>query len=197
MAVERLSQASILTLNKYSSMMAGSIFVNGYELINTQVLSSAAASVTFSSLPTVYSHLQIRYSARGDAGVSNTTFLVRFNGDTATNYSQHWFYGNNAAVTYGTGSAQTGIGLITYAANSATASHFTGGVVTIPNYQSTTNNKTLQVSTVTQSTGGPIMVAGQGGGAWYSTAAVTSLTLVSGTGNFNTNSRFSLYGIKG
>ena len=78
-----------------------------YELISTTILSTTATSVTFSSIPSTYKHLQIRYIARATTGgVAN--FTMTFNG-TSSGYSYHGLYGDGAsAAALGAASQDTG-----------------------------------------------------------------------------------------
>ena len=67
-----------------------------YTPIASQTLGSAAASVTFSSIPQGYTDLVIV----GNCGISNTgtTLSLRFNGDTGTNYSETTISGNGSTA---------------------------------------------------------------------------------------------------
>ena len=63
MAVSKFSTNSLKTPLKYSSFLAGNAAVIGtsYESIaTTTVGSGGASSITFSSIPATYAHLQIR-----------------------------------------------------------------------------------------------------------------------------------------
>jgi hypothetical protein len=64
----------------------------GYELIETQILGSDAASVTFSSLgsySSVYKHLQLRWTARTTRVATETQIFLRTNSNNSANYSSH------------------------------------------------------------------------------------------------------------
>ena len=70
---------------------------SSFESISTQTLSGSASSVTFSSIPSTYKHLQIRAIAQfSGGGVSYVP--ITFNGDTGLNYSYHWIYGNGSGT---------------------------------------------------------------------------------------------------
>ena len=63
-----------------------------YELIETQVLGSDVYSITFSSVPQTYKHLQIRLTARCTASGSTGDWLsIRFNGDSSGNYGGSYY----------------------------------------------------------------------------------------------------------
>ncbi len=169
-----------------------------YELISTTVLGSSQASVTFSSLNTgVYKHLQIRMTTR-----SSTTYgddvILRFNADSGSNYSHHLLVGNGSAVNSYNGTTQTFIKGGYTAASDQTASAFGAGVIDILDPFSTTKNKTTRNLTGAPLSGGSGSQVQLWSGAWYSTSAVTSITLTSyAAANFLTGSRFSLYGLRG
>jgi hypothetical protein len=57
---------------------------NTYVAIAEQTLGTAAASVTFSSIPGTYTDLVLVLSVQDASG---NTFALQFNGDTSTNYS--------------------------------------------------------------------------------------------------------------
>ena len=58
-----------------------------YEPIETQTLSSAAGSVTFTSIPQTYTDLVLVVNGRKDSSVSVDAFYCRINGDGSSNYS--------------------------------------------------------------------------------------------------------------
>lgn len=171
-----------------------------YELISTTLVSSAVSSVTFSSLNTVaaaYKHLQIRMTTR-----SSTTYgddvIIRFNGDSGTNYSHHLLVGNGSAVNSYNGTTQTFIKGGYTIATDQTANSFGAGIVEILDFANTTTNKTTRNLTGGNASGGQGSQIQLWSGNWRSTSAVTSITLSTyAAANFLTGSRFSIYGLKG
>jgi hypothetical protein len=166
------------------------------ELISTQILSGTASSVTFSSIPTgTYKHLQIRaVTAFNAAGVDG--LIARFNGDSAANYSWHYVQGYNSSVSSSGGGAKTSIYAGDIGSNS-TANTFAAGIIDVLDAFSTTKNKTVRSLSGVSQTGLANTIALRSG-AWFSTAAVSSLTLTSFSGgSFIVGSRFSLYGVIG
>jgi hypothetical protein len=148
-----------------------------------------SGSVTFSSIPSTYKHLQVRYNFMGTNG-NNIT--MRLNGDTGSNYSSHRLGGTGSSTSsYGI-AAQTNIQVMGW---------FGGTVINNPNvaiidlhdYASTTKNKTVRIiSGADDNSSGSI---GLFSGLWLNTAAVNSITItLVGT---SAGSVFSLYGIKG
>lgn len=180
---------------------------SSYESIaTTTVGAGGSSSVTFSSIPSTYTHLVVRgsiQSNRGSYAIDNAT--VRFNSDSGANYSRHNLDASASTTTapeaYGTGGATFGgpIPVVTGVATNV----FNGFVMDVLDYASTNKYKTLRIlggydvngTTGTGSFGGTVGIYS---GAWQNTAAVTSITLapVDGTA-FTQYSSFALYGIKG
>jgi hypothetical protein len=156
-----------------------------YTPIATQTLGSAAATVTFSSISGTYTDLILVYN--GSYSAINGQISLRFNGDTATNYSSTGLDGNGTAASSGrdTSSAQMRIGYsATTGANMA--------ILQIMNYSNATTYKT--VIGRNNNPGGNV---GANVGLWRSTAAITSIVVSCYNAvNFAAGSTFTLYGIK-
>jgi hypothetical protein len=156
---------------------------NTYEAIATQTLGSAAASVTFSSIPQTYTDLMLIII--GNAGGS-TSASMRFNSDTGTNYSNTYAQGDGSGVGNfrDVNVTSNWAGSFYNTTTPSTAKH------SIMNYANTT---TFKSSIIRADYGiGFTVIAAQ---LWRNTAAITSITLATGA-NFSTGATFSLYGIK-
>jgi hypothetical protein len=176
-------------------LAASGVAAGSFDLLETQVLGSAAASVTFSNLNSsygaTYQHLQLRITAR-DAG-SNASFGIRFNGNSSSIYSRHELNGNGSNVTSAAGTSENVGYLGTGATSSSATGVFTGIVVDIVDPFETTKNKVLRAFNGTTSPNNVFLVSN----LWANTEAVTSIQILSRFGtNLAANSRFSLYGIK-
>lgn len=69
-----------------------------YDPIATTTLGSAASSITFSSIPSTYTDLVLVATGR----FSNlSVWRMRFNGDTANNYSTTYMYGTGSSAVSG------------------------------------------------------------------------------------------------
>jgi hypothetical protein len=159
-----------------------------YELISTTVLGSDTASVSFNSIPQTYKHVQIRVAAR-------TTFTggdlmqMRWNSDTAANYSYHALRGDGGSVGSIAGSSTSTMYMGRFAYNTT----FGAWVCDVLDYSATSKYKTAKALS-----GVANFYVEMYSGSWRNTAAITGITLLSANGgNFVTGSRFSLYGIKG
>jgi hypothetical protein len=165
---------------------------NTYEAIATQTLGSAAASVTFSSIPSTYTDLVIVIASLNNTA-ANTSFQFQVgNGsvDTGANYSLTELFGTGSAASSDRASNDTaaylngpGIGTSTNIPNLY--------ILNLMNYSNTTTYKTF---------------LGRGGNAeknvvatvnlWRSTAAINTVKIFQSSNNMATGSTFSLYGIK-
>jgi len=170
---------------------------NTYTLISSNVLSSSAASVTFSAIPSTYTDLVLRMSTRTDqAGSFAGAGYVRFNSDTATNYSVTELYGDGASAlsarrtsaTFGWWSYQ---GFNTAGTTSIT---FTNAELYIPSYTASQNKPLSGISAGETNATTAIMDATAG--LWRNTAAITTILVAPDSGNFVSGSSFYLYGIK-
>ena len=167
-----------------------------YESIATVTVGSGGtSSVTFSSIPQTYTHLQLRAIARCTDASKDTNVYMQINGDTATNYSQHGLYGDGAtASSYGVANDSNPPVFRTSSGNSA-ANTFGVGILDILDYSNTNKYKTNRILTGhdENGTGGYIFLFST---LWRSTSAVTSL-YITGTTALTQYSSFALYGIKG
>jgi hypothetical protein len=162
------------------------------ELIGTTLVGSTTGSVTFSSIPQTYKHLQLRWAGR-DASNSGDSY-IRFNADSGNNYSAHRIAGGTGSVSSSVVVPASTI-YVGVMANSSDASNvFAAGVTDILDYSSTSKNKTARAFTGTYGANIFVMLRS---GAWYNTTAISSLEFISGGSGWVSGSRISLYGIKG
>jgi hypothetical protein len=171
----------------------------GFQSIATSTVGSGGtASVTFSSIPSTYKHLQIRWLMRSNrASGTNDGLQVRFNSDTGSNYSNHLLYGDGAGAYAANGVSTTSMPLGYGASNNITASIFGAGVIDILDYANTSKYTTARGLTGLDTNGSDGTV-GLASGNWRNLDAVSSITIFPGTGTlFNQYSQLALYGIKG
>lgn len=168
-----------------------------YESISTVTVGAGgASSVTFSSIPSTYQHLQVRFIARISTSDTAENTWLRFNGDTGSNYSYHFLDGNGSSASAGGAASQTRILAGRAGAASSGSNIFGVNVLDVLDYASTNKNTTARIlGGIDRNGDGNIRLDS---GAWFNTAAVTSLTITPTTSNnFVQYSHFALYGIKG
>ena len=178
---------------------------NSYESIATvSVGSGGSASISFTSIPSGFKHLQVRGIGRANTGQSATSLadlLMRVNSDTGANYARHRLLGDGSTASAGATTSQTQIPWTAVFPRSTAASNLFGGfVLDILDYQNTNKYKTFRYlgGADINGTGGTI---GFQSGLWMSTSAITGLTFTFETdSNPNPSAQYSqlaLYGIKG
>lgn len=160
-------------------------------LISRTTLTSASSSVTFSSIPSTYQHLQLRVNFLADS-TNGYAAWIRLNGSSSSIYSWHYLYGNGSSAGAGSGASSTWIYAGTV--NGFNTTYPQVGIYDIHDYTSTAKNKTLRGFAGIDLNGSGD--AGLYSGLWQSTSAITSLTFVSDVA-FKTGSTFALYGMKG
>ena len=172
-----------------------------YDLLETQVLTSSAASVTFTGLGSYsdYKHLQIRAVARSNrpAAVSSLV-LFRLNSDTGSNYAWHELIGSGSSVSSDAGTSTTSMAYLwRIAGPNADADAYGAMVGDLLDFSDTNKYSTFRL--LQGSIHGASQVEiGLGSGLWMNTAAVTSIDIIEGfSSTFTIGSRFSLYGIRG
>lgn len=185
-------------LNVISGLLAGGVAAstNSYESISTVTVGSGgASSITFSSIPSTYKHLQIRSIARDGSGggTLDAGGNLIFNSDTGSNYSWHALYGQGTSAT-AAATASTNRILYLSAQSGATANVFTAGITDVLDYTNTNKYKTTRQLTGEDlnGSGGIYLVSG----LWMNSAAITSITITP-TNPYAQYSSFALYGIKG
>jgi hypothetical protein len=162
-----------------------------YERIAQTTLGATATAITFSSLPTTYTHLRLVVVGKNDQATVSQDVGLQFNGDTATNYSLVRMEGNGSTASSlrSTAGAYARIG---YLPGSSVSNP---GMVTfdVCNYGSSIFKTSLAVSVNDQNGSG---IVARGVGAWRSTAAITSVSVIGGAGSFTVGTVATLYGIK-
>lgn len=111
-----------------------------FESIATTNITTNTASVTFSSIPATYKHLQLRILGRTDRATAGDAIRIQFNNDTTSaNYRSHILYGDGASAT----SANIGntSGVTSYAISAASASASIFGVMVIDFLDYSNTNK--------------------------------------------------------
>jgi hypothetical protein len=174
---------------------------SSYESIATVTVGSGGQStITFSSIPSTYKHLQLRIAASTDRGTfALDNVFVTLNSDTNANYSHHFLQGDGSSASAGASANTTDVRSGSLP-SSAAANVFGVSIFDILDYKNTDKYKTIKSLSGFDLNG---TVSGIGGflqfysGNWRSTSAINSITLnrQSGT-NFIQHSSFALYGIK-
>ena len=179
--------------------------VGDFESIATVTVGSGgAASIEFTSIPSTYTHLQVRAFAqtnRGTYGIDQ--LLVRFNGDGtgSTSYAYHNLIGNGATAVAGSvGTSGNFLGFGEGSFGTSTGGTFGGGILDILDYTNTNKYTTTRSLSGVDING---TIAGYGGwitmssGLYMNTNAITEIDILPSVGTLITQySHFALYGIR-
>lgn len=175
-------------LNSIAALYGTGVLAGDYQSISTVTVGgTSVSSVTFSSIPATFQHLQIRMylnsAATNDVG-------MYFNGDN--NSAWHFLKGDGASATAGASTYQAGSG---YTTVNGTSTSPGGAITDIIDYANQNKFKTVRTLGGYDANGsGQIALRSM---YWASTAAITSVTIVAATSNFTQYSSLALYGIKG
>ena len=171
-----------------------------YSIATATVTSSSTSSITFSSIPSGYTHLQIRASVQsGRTSNAYDGFYMQFNADTGSNYAYHQILADNRPYSQtNSATSQTSINIQPIAALYG-SSNFTGNVIiNIPDYSNSNKNKTVRTLLGYDTDQDGIISGGVGfdSGLWQSTSSITSITFSGPTNGFTSKTQFALYGVK-
>jgi hypothetical protein len=166
-----------------------------YTLISSNVLSSTAASVTFSSIPGTYTDLVLRISARSDRAAARETVQVQFNSTGSGLYSETRIQGSGSAVSSFRNTAGDGVNAFFIDSAVDTASTFASLEAYIPSYAAAIKKQFSAIGALENNATEAYIRALAG--LFDSTSAISSITLTpTGPSNFVSGSSFYLYGIK-
>lgn len=174
-----------------------------FESIASATGTGSSGTISFTSIPSTYQHLQIRYIGKEDSTASAVArnIYIQFNSDTgSTSYAYHELLGTGSAASASGSPNQNAIflGDAIATSHSSLANVVGVGFVDILDYASSTKNKTIKTmygcDANTASTAFQINLRS---GVWLSTSAITRIDIKTSSGNYTTASQFALYGIKG
>lgn len=193
-------------LGIWASQNYSRISTTGFVSIATTTVGAGGLStITFSGIPQVYKHLQIRSIQRTTTATGDgDPIAMQLNSDTGNNYAWHMLQGYvgatsgvNADALASTNNMRFG-----YAAGANNSDYmFSASITDLLDYQNTNKFKTTR-------TFQGFDANGDGGGnryygirlfsgLWQSTSAVTSISITAPAGSFAQYSQFALYGIQG
>lgn len=182
-------------LGIYASQISGHLWApsGAYDSIATVTVGAGGANtVTFSSIPSTYTHLQIRGITRTP---NNASFMsVSTSGGANYGLKGHYLLGTGASVASGVlnTTGTKGLALDVYV-GSLVANQFGVYLIDILDYSNTNKYKTARAFTGYDDASSSLNYISH---LYDTTNAITSITLT-GDGNYAQYSSFALYGIKG
>jgi hypothetical protein len=160
-----------------------------YDPIATTTLGSATSTITFSSIPATYTDLRLVFTCTTASGV---VVFIRFNGDTASNYSRVFMDGEGTAANSASTTGSTTLRPMGNGSTSATVPTLI--TVDTMSYTGSTFKTSLCTFSGDKNGSGSVSSAVA---MWRSTAAINSVLIFnSGAVNFSIGTTATLYGIK-
>ncbi len=170
---------------------------NTYAAISTVTVGSGGqSSINFNSIPQNYTDLVLMLSTRVARVTYATTYVMRFNGDTGSNYSNRSLLSDGSTVYSLNANGGTSMLYFYTAASLFTANTFDNTMIYIPNYTSS-NYKSVSIDSIAQDESNQ-GIRSFNAQIWSSTSPITSISLEepNGPSNFVQHSTATLYGIK-
>jgi hypothetical protein len=166
-----------------------------FTLIDSYTVGSGgAASIDFTSIPSTYTDLVVKFSARVTGTGTVVNIGVNFNGSSSS-FTNRYLGGNGSTASSGSLSGTDGtLSIWTGNYNDTTSNTFGNAEIYIPNYAGS-NNKSFSVDGVAENnaTDGRMAMNAM---LWSNTAAINRVTLIPQTGSFMQYSTATLYGVK-
>jgi hypothetical protein len=164
-----------------------------YTLIASNVLTSSAASVTFSSIPSTYTDLVLRCSTRSDFGVVNSNLYLTINASSST-FSTTVLEGNGATASSSNFSFSFGYTRNDLNGSNSTSNTFSNVEIYLPSYTANAN-KPMSVLSALENNATTAYRTAQAL-LWQNTSAINQIKIEPASNNFVSGSSFYLYGIK-
>ena len=202
MAIKSLLHSSLSDNRFYRSMLVGNTayipFLSDFDLLESVALSGTQAEIEFTNLNTKYAaeydHLQFRTQVKTNQSSGSALYaniIIRLNSDGGNNYSAHNMTGDGSTrASAGAGSLPYGLDF-PGAGNSS--SHYAPAIIDIIDPFETSKNTTLRgIAARFESN-----VLGLYSGAWYNTAAVSTVTFdIVQAASFLSGTTVNLYGLR-
>ena len=161
-----------------------------YDLIASQTLASAAASITFSSIAASWTDLRLVVTLTSATNTSSPA--MRFNADSGSNYSYTNLRGDGSSAASASNYARPYAYLVGYSGTATGIPIF--ATADIFSYAGSTYKTFLATGSNDQNGAGGVE---QNVGLWKNTAAITSITIIlDSAANFSIGTTAQLYGIK-
>ena len=167
---------------------------NTFQLIaSTTVGAGGASSIDFTSIPSTYTDLCLKISARHSGSSVANAFFIKFNGNTSS-YSYRYLEGAGSGTPGSSFGSTRNAGVEN--GNTSTANTFSSAEIYIPNYAGS-NNKSYSSDSVVENNA-TLGIQWFLAGLWSNTAAITSISIQPDTSP-NAYVQYStayLYGVK-
>lgn len=158
---------------------------------------SSVSYIEWTSIPTTYTHLQVRGIVLGSSATATGGLFCQFNGDTNANYTTHLLGGNGSVASAYSATGRTAVDMYGYYDNIISTGSFPiAFVMDILDYKSTNKTKTIRINSGMNKNGsnyGEIFLKSS---AWLATPqAINSIKIYINGQNLAANTSIALYGV--
>ena len=169
--------------------------VGDYESIQTTTLSGTQATISFTSIPSTYKHLQLRIMGRSTrTGNNSNAITFTFNGSSSGYGYTHRLYGNGSTASADAPNGSTYSFGPSMATDNTTAGTMGVAVMDILDYANTNKYKTTRFLGGFDANGsGEIYLTS---GLWQNTAAIDRVDLSVDSFSWAAKTTIALYGVK-
>ena len=157
---------------------------------------NSSKEISFTSIPSTYKHLQIR--GYFELTTEGQTPLLRFNGDSGSNYSWHTIrqYNNTLLDTYGIANTSYAQQTFQWGTYGTQGSGFPNNIIIdIFDYNDTNKFKICEATAFSAKFANSLQRVSYSSGMWRGGSAISSISFNALL--YTSNTRVSLYGIKG
>jgi len=163
------------------------------EIASVTVGTGGAASIDFTAIPSTYTDILVKLSARSESNGANFWAAIDMKlNNSSSNFTYKELLGASDLGVY---SSSGSTGRFTWMVdNNATANTFGNAEIYIPNYAGS-NNKSISVDFVTENNGA-LGLSQFSAALWSVGSAINQLTLTPASGDFAQYSTAYIYGIK-
>jgi hypothetical protein len=173
------------------SSKSGNLSASSWEQIATATGTGSSQTLSFATIPQTYKDLMVMFTGASTTTNADQGTQITINSGT-TGALSTYMYGNYASA--GGASPNVGTGTSSYYLNTFGNNNQTQATVLFMDYSSTTKTKTVHCynGMQTSSIGYTFMYSG----VFNTTTAISQISLIASVGNWNTNTRCTLYGVK-
>ena len=170
---------------------------SSFESIATTNGNGSATTLSFTSIPSTFKHLQIRGISKDQTAGAAPALYMQFNSDTGSNYKSHYLQGSGVATSAGAAGGITYIYCGYPSPGNAASGTMGASIIDILDYTNTskyTTARTLNGYDTNNAATGYVDIMS---GVWLNTAAITRIDFNINGDPFTSDTTFALYGIKG
>jgi len=170
------------------------VVATSYESIQTVTVGGGGqATISFTSIPATFTHLQIRASyIDNNLGITDALWTINSDTTSGNYYGFHQVIGDGSTPS---AQAYNGFGRLAVTPSGSNATSFSAAVVDILDYSNTNKYKTFRSLIGFDANGSGVVRLRSG--LWMSTSAITTISISPNTGSYSLYTQFALYGIKG